>query len=286
MKRVIENIYNKNPEFKVISYNNHDVNGLNIFTEEAAVIQCTAGKAEIILNSQHYTLNKGTNFMIRRSHHLQFLKANDSFSVRVFDFSFSFFSLVYHILDKKIFDTLYLYNSPNICSSKELSMSNITLNKINSLFTDTTHTNRMRYLVSLTVSYMIERYDAHIRCSNTEETERDNEVSYYVSEFRLLCDKMHTKERDIKVYAKRIGISPRHLYEVVKKATTLSPKQIVTNYVIATAKRLLLTSTLTTQEIALKLNYEEQANFSQFFKRYVGVTPTEFRKTYYKINSK
>ncbi len=285
MNNEIRNIYSDTPSFSVTHYQSDSLQGMSIFPQEISIVLCTKGRSTIMLNNSRHTLRSGINIVIRRSHHLYFEQFSDDVQLTVVSYTFEFFSLIHHILEKSVLETLYRHNAPELCKASTLKASNITLHKIISLCKNPNHTNRNRYLVSLTVGFLLERYEAIANSSPAVVTGRDNDVSHYVNRFRDLCDRLHTKERNIKVYAAELGISSRHLFEVVKKGTGLSPKQILINYLVATAKRLLLTTTLSAQQIAFMLNFGDQSNFTQFFKQNVGENPSEFRKIYFKINS-
>lgn len=273
----------RSPEFKVTEYGADDLHELNVFTSEVAIIACIKGQTQVMLDDLVYAFNASNNFVIIRLNHLFFNKCSDDAKVVVIEYDIKFFGLMYHMFEKEILEAIYNFNTPDLCTVKSLRASNITITKIVNLFRNRTHTNCNRYLISLTVAYILERYESLIRGKNIRTVEQGSENNRYVTLFRQLCDKHHAKERNIQVYASWLGVSTRHLYDVVKKETGLSPKQILTDYVIASAKRLLITSTLSTQQIAYALNFNEQANFTRYFKQSVGEAPTVFRKNYIMI---
>lgn len=283
MKEDINDRLKKEPEFKVTTYSADELQGLNVFTSEIAIVACIKGSTQVLFNDNTYTFNARNNFVIIRLNHLYFKKCSNNAQVIVIDYDLKFFSLMYIMLEKGIFDAIYNYNAPNHCTIKSLKATNITISKIVNLFQNRHHSNCSRYLISLTIAYLLERYEALIQSKKIARVEQHSENNRYVTHFRQLCDKLHMKERNIQVYAEQMGVSTRHLYDVVKKTTGRSPKQILTNYVIASAKRLLITSTLSTQEMAYHLNFTEQANFIRYFKKHVGETPHEFRKNYMKL---
>jgi AraC-like DNA-binding protein len=84
-------------------------------------------------------------------------------------------------------------------------------------------------------------------------------------------------ERSVQFYAEKIFISPKHLTKVVKEETGKSVGQLVNEMVIAEAKILLDTSSLTVGNVATELNFSNQFFFSKFFKKHSGLTPSQFR---------
>lgn len=81
-------------------------------------------------------------------------------------------------------------------------------------------------------------------------------------------------------YADELNISTRYLYKITMNVLKMTPKELVDYYVIAAAKKMLLTTILTNQQIADRLNFSDQSAFGQYFKRNVGVSPAEFRHKY------
>ncbi|MFC6101586.1 helix-turn-helix domain-containing protein [Olivibacter domesticus] len=84
-------------------------------------------------------------------------------------------------------------------------------------------------------------------------------------------------ERSVQFYAEKIFITPKHLTKVVKEETGKSVGQLVNEMVIAEAKILLDTSSLTVGNVATELNFSNQFFFSKFFKKHSGLTPSQFR---------
>ena len=72
---------------------------------------------------------------------------------------------------------------------------------------------------------------------------------------------------------------PTYLTECVKKVTGKSAQKIIIDYKILHAKTLLHQLDKSIAEVAYELEFNEVANFNQFFKRNVGITATQFRKT-------
>ncbi|MEO9953728.1 helix-turn-helix transcriptional regulator [Nonlabens sp.] len=79
-------------------------------------------------------------------------------------------------------------------------------------------------------------------------------------------------------YASQMNISPVYLTECVKNATGKSAQKIIIDYKMLYAKSLLHQLDNTVADVAYALEFNEVANFNQFFKRNTGLTATQFRK--------
>lgn len=75
-----------------------------------------------------------------------------------------------------------------------------------------------------------------------------------------------------------VGISPFHLVRSFRRATGLAPHQFVLARRVELAKRLLMTTKRTVQEIAWTVGYENISHFRRLFASHLGVTPGELRR--------
>lgn len=79
-------------------------------------------------------------------------------------------------------------------------------------------------------------------------------------------------------YASQLNTSPQNLSAACKKQVNLTASEVLAGYIIKEAKRLLFYTSNSISEIAFMLGFSDKSNFSKYFKRYTGITPTEFKK--------
>ena len=82
---------------------------------------------------------------------------------------------------------------------------------------------------------------------------------------------------DVNYYASRLNVSPRYLSQVTRRVASQSPKSIIDSSLLGKIKELLKTDK-TIQEIAYQLEFSSQAHLSNFFKRFTGTSPSDYRK--------
>jgi AraC-like DNA-binding protein len=89
----------------------------------------------------------------------------------------------------------------------------------------------------------------------------------------------HVKtERSLQFYADMLYVTPKYLTQTVKKVSGKTAGKYIDDLVIVEAKNLLRDPSLSIAQVADRLYFSDQFFFSKFFKRYTGVTPSDYRK--------
>lgn len=70
-----------------------------------------------------------------------------------------------------------------------------------------------------------------------------------------------------------------YIIKLIKDAYSVTPAQLHTNFRMEDSKALLENTNASIQEIAAEVGYQDAAYFSKQFKKNVGMTPKEFRKS-------
>ena len=111
--------------------------------------------------------------------------------------------------------------------------------------------------------------------SNEKQSLRAKDI---YNEFISIVAEFYQKEHSVAFYADKLNITTRYLSQVTDKTVGISPKQVISNYLINEAKLLLDNSRLTIQEISDRLGFSSQTIFCKFFKGQERETPTEYRR--------
>ena len=105
-----------------------------------------------------------------------------------------------------------------------------------------------------------------------------NRNAEYFYNFRTLVEEKFAVTHDAKIFADMLSISYKHLNDICKSAVNRTAKSFIDDFVILEAKRLLVSTNLSSKEIAYELGFDEPTNFLKYFKRHTNYTPLEFRK--------
>lgn len=102
------------------------------------------------------------------------------------------------------------------------------------------------------------------------------------NEFLTAVQQHNVTNRDVAFYADCLNVSPTYLSQVTHKVSGNNPKNIIDKALTETISNRLLSTMLTIQEVAYNFKFGSQAQFTKYFKKQTGLTPSEFRR----INSK
>ncbi len=110
------------------------------------------------------------------------------------------------------------------------------------------------------------------------DEENKNTRPELINRFLELVAKHYTQHYNVEQYAGELHISAKHLIEKCKEHTGKTPLQHIREYVIAEAKKLLYHTGLSIKEVSFRLNFNDPANFSKYFKAATSYTPAEYRE--------
>lgn len=85
--------------------------------------------------------------------------------------------------------------------------------------------------------------------------------------------------RTVERIAGRLGFSTAYCNRLFHEAFGLSPRQYLSQVKLQLAKRWLLDPSSSVSDVALRLGYRDIAHFSRQFKRWSGVSPSDYRKS-------
>ena len=95
----------------------------------------------------------------------------------------------------------------------------------------------------------------------------------FLSLVEIHCREQHTVEW----YAGQLCLSPKYLSNVLKQTLGMSPNACIDQVLVRQAKSLLFSTSLSVQQIADTLGFQNQSHFGTFFRRHAGCSPKHFR---------
>ena len=82
---------------------------------------------------------------------------------------------------------------------------------------------------------------------------------------------------EVKFYADKLCITPYYLSRVTHRIFGVSPKELIDRQIVMEIKALLTSTELTIKEIADRYHFESSSYLGRFFRRHIGMTPSQYR---------
>lgn len=139
--------------------------------------------------------------------------------------------------------------------------------------------HRIQIAKNIVQAILMEVYDVisdHYMPNTSTVMSRQNELFI---EFIHLVYEYGDKEREVAFYADKLCITPRYLSKIVHNISKDTAKDIINRHCIQEIKTLLRSTNDSLQAIAMQLEFPDQSFFTRYFRKYVGMTPKDFRAT-------
>ena len=85
------------------------------------------------------------------------------------------------------------------------------------------------------------------------------------------------EDLSLAVLAEIAGMNLFYFSRLFKQSTGLSPHRFVLEQRFRRAQHFLRTSDMTILEVSVRTGFADQGHFTKAFRRFIGVTPTEYR---------
>jgi len=123
------------------------------------------------------------------------------------------------------------------------------------------------------------------KLSGIEESQTHHTISrktHQLEKFRTLIDRDFKKQHSLQTYANDIGVTVGHLSRLCREVLGKSSLEVINARIIQEAERELVYTSISIQQLASELGFEDDAYFTRFFKKHTGVSPKIFRANYLK----
>ncbi|SHJ17390.1 helix-turn-helix domain-containing protein [Aquimarina spongiae] len=177
--------------------------------------------------------------------------------------------------DKNLFHFLHIYHTPCIQIGQE---NLITIRPFLQLLEDVhldPNINLKSEVVNaafMTLLFQIKRLSIYQH--KTFESKRFKDFI----RFKQLITEHYTETHNAKDYAKKLSVSYKYLNEICKEIGHKTAKAFLDSWLLLEIKRNISEKKYTSQQIAFKMGFKEPSNFIRFFKKFTGITPSQFQQ--------
>jgi AraC family 4-hydroxyphenylacetate 3-monooxygenase operon regulatory protein len=118
-----------------------------------------------------------------------------------------------------------------------------------------------------------------LRLSSSPEKNRHfrREDLHIYHRFNALIEEHYKEHWALWRYAEQIGVTEARLNDICRRMADIPSKRLVHDRLMQEAKRLLVFSAISVNEVAYHLGFKDPAYFSRFFQRYADSAPSEYR---------
>ncbi|MTG97219.1 MULTISPECIES: helix-turn-helix domain-containing protein [Myroides] len=117
------------------------------------------------------------------------------------------------------------------------------------------------------VAYMYEKYGNQTKALHSLDLR-----------FREAVAKHCKQQRSVQFYAEYLHVHPKYLSHVISTETGMTASEWIQSQVVLEAKVLLQDHTISVGTIAEVLNFPDQSTFGKYFKKYAGISPSNYRE--------
>ncbi|MFT6389880.1 MAG: AraC family transcriptional regulator [Cellvibrionaceae bacterium] len=125
------------------------------------------------------------------------------------------------------------------------------------------------------IVHLLRKYTASSHKINNGIRSLTQEQLCLVNDYIESC---YAKDITLKDLAKLVNLSEYHFSRLYKQAAKISPYQYILQCRLKRAQELLSSSCIAIQKIAFQIGYNDSSAFNKAFNKYVGITPSAYRK--------
>ncbi|MFI3289245.1 MAG: helix-turn-helix domain-containing protein [Rikenellaceae bacterium] len=268
-----------------IEYIAHRVSNFNVLnTKTTTPIQiqsggfmlCLNGNCDVVVDTKQYHIKEWDLVVVFPYSIIQTLHSSDDFDSIMIGVGVDFFAHI-QLPNKGLYFTT-IKDHPSIQLTQEEASNIIALNDM--LIAQqqrTTHPFRGEIEEAILKIILYEVATIYInRKPNSEHKCSRDETIFHTFIFALFND--YKRERSLTHYAQLQLITASHLSKVVKRVSGRNASRWVVDCVINNLKFSLQNKLNSINDISTEYNFPNSSFFAQYFKKYTGISPKEYRK--------
>lgn len=249
------------------------------------VAYCREGRAQMNINGKSHMAYKGNLIICNGMQVLSNTMFSYDFAVDVLCISNRRVDEIIHT-DNKAMDTfLYVNDNPILQLSEEEYAVYATYKEI---FERKLHMRRHEYFnrsfdAMLTAAIydflaIIQRQRQDRGLGLPDNVESSDHAKAMVRKFLLLLVEDDSRHHSVKYFSDQLCITPKYLAAICKQQTGKTPSRWIKEQLIEKIRSMLVNTTLSSKEIAQRLDFPNPSFFGRFVRQHLGCTPIEFRK--------
>ncbi len=196
-------------------------------------------------------------------------------TIKGYVISFGESFIIKYLNENNLFHFLHIYHAPNIRIDKKNIIQLKPFIQILKNLQNDLDANLKTEIVNAT--FMALLFNIKRLSTDQHEVFKSQRFKDFIH-FQQLIRQHYHETHNVKFYADKLAISYKYLNDVCKEMSQKTAKGFLDSWLLLEIKRNISENKYTSQEIAYKMGFKEPSNFIRFFKKFMGVTPNQFRK--------
>ena len=260
-------------KIKPSDHNQFDFHKLSFFV----ILLHTQKEGVYNVNFKDYDFKKGTLFTLRKESIHKFYKSKAKGVLLIFTDNF----ILNHSSQSEVSKTFLLFNE--MLASPRLQLNEVEYKEIITLVNlikEEYFTSNDDYSLNIVRNFIRVIITKLFRIKSKSNIVFDNHK--YLSQFLKLQQLVENEcfnHKKVSFYAREMGVTTKTLNNITQSILHKSAKSFINEIVIIQSKRLIINSQDSLTEIAYQAGFDEPTNFFKYFRKYTGLSPSEFRNS-------
>lgn len=134
-------------------------------------------------------------------------------------------------------------------------------------------------MVAINMVRSLEYYLVECKSNSSENLHSLSRAEQICGQYLSLVEMHCCTQHKVEWYADQLHLSPKYLSNIVHQTICTSPNACISQAILRKAKSLLSSTSLSVQQIADRLGFQNQSHFGTFFKRRTGMNPSAFKRS-------
>lgn len=265
-------------EMRLLRIDSHNIEEIiNIsFNERNGFLLCKSGTITLQMDGNNYSLKKNDLYIYPAFSKTIIKEYSDDFAAiaSVAESRYLFMRLKSMPGDSRCL--AYIRFKPQVSLQEDVAQ------EIEKLFNHVAERKKNRremsglVIAALEQALFYEVVTAYMSCQ-PKIVGRQNRMDKIFQTFLVELHNNFLEHRDVKFYADSQYITQRHFATQIQNKSGKSPLQWIALFVISESKQMLDNPHKSIKEIAVYLNFHDISAFGRYFRRYTGISPSDYR---------
>lgn len=276
------NILPQGEEFSVGYTKLEEFKDETIRSNNGILIFCTRGEAVLVINGHHHRLIERTVYVIFPYSLIQIQNVSPDFQVKAIITSDTLFLESCIHLEGVIHDFLPNHPTHRIERADVLKSARMFLVWMQRIYMDKDIIVRRELFVTNLRIFFLCVYDAGrkqlMQNGSRVTIDTNTRAGELLKKYMGLVLDHASKVREVSFYANVLCITPKYLNSICKQVIGKTAKEVIDERIIMQLKIALRETDKNIQQISDEFNFPNQSYFGRYFRKAVGISPTEYKK--------